>query len=97
MWVLLTNALAWVVNFIFRASIMKFVFFTGFFLVFGELVKVAMSLFDMTGITSFQDTLSGVPAHILYYFGVFKLEVGVPIILGAYLTRFTIRRIPFIG
>ena len=32
-----------------------------------------------------------------YYLGVFKVGTGVSIILSAYLIRFIIRRLPFIG
>ena len=51
----------------------------------------------MSPVTGLQSALSGIPEGILYFLGVFKLDVGIPLILGAMLTKFLIRRIPIIG
>jgi hypothetical protein len=38
-----------------------------------------------------------IPGEVMYWLAPFQLEFGVSAIVGAYMVRFIIRRIPFIG
>lgn len=48
-------------------------------------------------INSINAGLASTPPLMLWAFGVFQIPLGVSIILGAYIVRFIIRRIPIIG
>ena len=39
----------------------------------------------------------GIDSGILYFMSVAELGFGVPLVIGAYVARFLLRRIPFIG
>lgn len=41
--------------------------------------------------------LSGVPSGAAYFMSVFEINFGLSVLASAYLIRFTIRRLPFIG
>jgi hypothetical protein len=41
--------------------------------------------------------LSAVPSGVAFFLAAFQFETGMTIIISAYLLRFVIRRIPFIG
>ena len=56
-----------------------------------ELIPVPTFIEDMG---SSADSITGISA---YYLGVFNVGSGIGIILSAYLIRFSIRRLPFIG
>lgn len=43
------------------------------------------------------DLLGSVPATVLYWVSFLHADFGIPLVLGAYLLRWLIRRIPFIG
>jgi len=43
------------------------------------------------------DLLAAVPASVIYWASFFSADFGIPLVLGAYLLRWLLRRIPFIG
>ena len=91
------SALSWLLNWIFRTVIIKFVILTVLWEVVAWVGREVLSHLDISPLTNLQSTLGGLPSGILYFCGLFRLDVGLPLILGAYLTRFLIRRIPIIG
>lgn len=48
-------------------------------------------------INSFESSLNAVPGPVIWMLGWLRLDYGIPLIAGAYLVRFLIRRIPVIG
>jgi hypothetical protein len=44
-----------------------------------------------------QGALDGLPSAALYFVGLLRLDVGLPLIFAAYVTGFAIRRLPIIG
>ncbi|BCY03532.1 DUF2523 family protein [Stutzerimonas stutzeri] len=44
-----------------------------------------------------KDALQGIPPSVVYFTSAFQIGPGLTIILGAYVLRFLIRRIPIIG
>jgi len=48
-------------------------------------------------LTDASANLSAIPSGVAYFGAAFRIGEGITIIVGAYLLRFLIRRIPFIG
>lgn len=97
MWLLLVNFLSFALNNVLRAVIIKFVIFTAIvLLVAGLAVFVINALvdFDMFGIGNLFQAL---PDGLIFFLEVFEFDIGLPLIIGGFVARFTIRRLPFIG
>lgn len=91
------SALSWLLNWIFRTVIIKFVILTCIWSVISWIASEVLSKLDISPLTNLQSTLGGLSNGILYFLGLFRLDVGLPLMMGAMLTKFLIRRIPFIG
>lgn len=96
MWSLITSFGTWLFNLFFRTSVVKFVVFTAIYLVLAVLIAFLNDVLDLEGYNA-QSALDGLGSEILYFLGVFRFDLGIPIIIGALVTRFVIRRIPVIG
>jgi Protein of unknown function (DUF2523) len=87
--------LGWLV----RSVVGKMFLYFGLFFITSEFVPIlftgASSL--LPGTSGISSGLSALPAGIWYFLDLFKIDVGLPIVLSAYATRFVIRRIPIIG
>lgn len=98
MWGIFVSAFMAFLTSILRGSIIKFVFFTAIAYLIsalgGIITTLLGSLVDFTGIS----TLFGqLPDGLLYFLTLFKFGLGLPLLLAAFVTRFAIRRIPFLG
>jgi len=89
------SALNVILGFVFRSIIVKFVVFFGLFFVTNEFMAVIAPLLP-TG-DSLTSAFSGIPSAVWYFLNLFNIKAGLPLLLSAYVTRFTIRRIPLIG
>lgn len=89
------SALNVVLGFIFRSVLIKFVLFFGLFFITTEFMGVLGSLLPDGG--SIASALGGISADVWYFLDLFNFSAGLPILLSAAVTRFTIRRIPVIG
>ena len=57
-----------------------------------------LSIIPVPQFLSEAQTLNGtMPASVLYFTDVFQLDTGLLIVVSAYLFRFILRRLPFIG
>lgn len=86
-----------VLQWIFRGAVVKFLTFAAIAAVLSILVPYAVQLVApslATGITSAFQGMPDLASAFLYYMG---LDIGIPAMISAYITRFLIRRIPFIG
>jgi len=76
----------------------KFVLFTALFAIMNffstAITDLLGSVVSTTGLSS---AFSSLPSSVWYFINLLNLSYGVPIIIGAYVTRFLIRRIPFFG
>lgn len=97
MWALISAAFSWLVNWVFRLSIVKFVVFGALALVLAPLMELIMSLIDATGLADIQGLFDVLPEGILFYLVVFKLDIGLPMLMAAMLVKFFIRRLPIVG
>jgi hypothetical protein len=87
------TALGWLV----RGVVIKFVILTALYYVVTWIADAVLSRLDISSLTNLQSTLGGLPEGILFFCGLFRVDVGLPLILGAMLTKFLIRRLPIIG
>lgn len=84
------TALGWV----FRSVVFKFVVVVVIFWIISELAPVLGSLLPTIG---FGDTFTVIDPGVWFFLDFFQIPTGVSMLLSAYVTRFLIRRIPFIG
>jgi hypothetical protein len=93
----LKSALSWLMNWIFRTVIIKFVILTVLWEVVAWVGREVLSKLDISPLTDLQSNIGGLPSGILYFCGLFRVDIGLPLVMGAMLTKFLIRRIPIIG
>ena len=69
--------------------------------VFSELVDGFIEFFNSIPVPDFfqsaANAFGGVPASVVYFAQPFNIGYGVSVILGAYLLRFFVRRLPIFG
>lgn len=86
------------VSWMFRDVVVKFLVMGAVFLIVSELTPLVLgylgNFISPNGLTS---AFSGVPTGVWFFLDFFALDVGLPLLISAYVARFLIRRIPFIG
>lgn len=93
----IVNLFSSLIGWIFRASTVKFIVFTALTLVLGPLMALLMQLVDSSGLANINGLVQAIPEGIRFYMAIFKFDVGLPMLVAAYLTRFFIRRLPIVG
>lgn len=87
----------WLIMNVLRVAVVKFAVFTAVALLISALaVLVFNSLIDID-LFAFGQMIQSLPDGLLYFLTVFQFHVGIPLVLGAYVSRFAIRRLPVIG
>lgn len=97
MYAILVSAFNFVLGWIFRGIVVKFIILTALYYVITFIVDEVLSILDISPVENLESSFNSLGASILFFLGVFKVEVGIPLILGAMLTAFIIRRLPIIG
>lgn len=87
----LYSVLAWVV----RSVLVKFAVYFALYFVTTEFVDVARAWLPDGHAVS--NAFADLPSSMWFFLNLFSIPQGVQMILAAYVTRFTIRRIPIIG
>jgi hypothetical protein len=87
-------ASGYIIGFIFRSVIVKFVVFFALFYVTTEFTAVLLSSGILPTPGQAQNYISAIPPSAGYFLSVFNVYAGISLILSAYSTRFIIRRIP---
>lgn len=66
---------------------------------FVDLVLYIIGLLPDSGLSSAVSYLTSISGYsgLAYFLGLAQFDIGLPLILGAYVIRFLIRRIPIIG
>lgn len=68
---------------------------------FSKISEGIVSFFDSIPVPDFFATVSqafdSIPSDVVFFAQTFQIGPGLTMVLGAYLLRFVIRRIPFIG
>ncbi len=87
-----------VIRWVFNSIILKFVVMGAIYIIVSELSPLILdqlgSSLSTTGLSS---SFSSIPAGVWFFLDFFALDVGLPLLLTAYVSRFLIRRIPLIG
>ncbi|QLB14723.1 hypothetical protein A6B39_04280 [Mannheimia granulomatis] len=91
----LAKSFSGILSFLLNTIVVKFFVFAMIFLVISEVVPVLFDVFLPEA--DLQQYFDGIPSEALFFLSAFKIDSGVQMILSAYLTRFMIRRIPFVG
>ena len=97
MYGILLSAFNSVLTFVLRSVLVKFVLFFGLFFVTTEFIQVLSSSGLLPTSASLSGVMGGVPSAVWYFLDLFSFSVGFSALLSAWVTRFIIRRIPFIG
>lgn len=86
------------ISWMFREVVLKFLIMGAVFIVVSELTPLVAeylgAFISPSGLTS---AFSGVPPGVWFFLDFFALDVGLPLLISAHISRFLIRRIPFIG
>lgn len=90
--------LAPLVSWIFRGVVVKFVILTGLFAVMAILIpKVIDLVAPYLAVTFLTNAFNAIPPAMWWFIDMFQLDVGLPLLFSAVITRFLIRRMPVIG
>jgi hypothetical protein len=89
----LNTALAWV----FRVLVFKAMVFGVLYYITTEFTAAVLSHLGGNSVDALGGAIGGLPSGALYFIGVLRLDVGIPMIFSAYATGFAIRRLPVIG
>lgn len=85
------------ISWVFRLSVIKFVVFGALALLLAPLMELLLGLVDSTGLSGIPSLVAALPADLRFYLGVFRFDVGLPLIVAAVLVKFFIRRLPVVG
>ncbi|GGY21284.1 DUF2523 family protein [Pseudoduganella dura] len=92
---ILLSALFSIVGWLFRSVLVKFILFFGLFYVSTEFMAYLVP--KLPGGSTLTAAFAGLPAGLWFFLDLFQVGLGVKMCLAAYVTRFSIRRIPVIG
>ncbi len=93
MGLIFTQIFSWLL----RSVIMKFVVFTIFYFIVSEFGAYLISKLSFLTPAQFNSSLSALTPEMWFFIDILKVDVGLPMIISAYLLRFSIRRMPVIG
>ena len=93
------QALLWgVLTWFLRAVVVKFLVMAVAVVVVSQLLPIAGNLIaSFVSSSSLTSAWAALTAGEWFFLDFFRLDVGVPLVVSAYIARFLIRRIPFIG
>ncbi len=86
------------ISWIFREIVVKFVVFAAIVLLVVELMPLVFAYAaPFVGVTNLTAAFAALPAGIWWGVDLFRLDIGVPLLISAYVARFLIRRLPVVG
>ncbi|MEG3651221.1 DUF2523 family protein [Escherichia coli] len=92
---IIVSALNAFLTFLLRGAVLKFVVMGLAFYIVHELFGVVIDLLPTS--TNLSEIYNMVPDSMIYFSNLMLLPMGLKIVFSSYLTRFIIRRTPFIG
>lgn len=95
MYRLIVSAFNFLLGFVLRTLVIKFVVFSALFLIVSEFVPVILNLLPAS--SNLPGLINQLPDSVWYFMNLFAVITGLKIVISAFLTRFIIRRIPIIG
>lgn len=97
MYGILVSAANFLLGWIFRGVVIKFIILTALYYVVTWIAESVLTQLDISPLTGLQTVLDAIPTGVLWFLTHMKADVGIPLVLGAMLTAFFIRRLPVIG
>lgn len=86
------------VSWIFRGVVIKFVILSGLFAIMAIVVpKIIELIAPHIGVSALNNAFGAIPPSMWWFIDMFQLDMGIPLLLSAVVTRFLIRRMPVIG
>lgn len=82
-------------GFLLRAGLIKFVVYFALYYVTVEFIYLLAQFLPNSDALWY--SLRSIPSSVWYFFDMFRLSVGIPVLLSAWSSRFIIRRLPVIG
>jgi len=80
------------------AAQVKFVAFTSLFGIVSYFINILSGYLEpYLSTTSLNTAFLGLTPETWYFINLFNMAFGIPLVIGAFIVRFLIRRIPFIG
>lgn len=95
MYGILVSAFSFILAWIVRSVLVKFVVYFALWFITTEFVSLIAQHLPVASALS--AAFSGLDSGFWWFADKFQLSYGVPMMISAYVTRFTIRRIPVIG
>lgn len=87
-----------VLSWLFRVVVVKFLVVAAVLAVVSFLAPVAIGyLGNFLGVTSLNSAFAGLPSSVWYFADLGNISYGLPLVISAWVSRFLIRRLPFIG
>jgi hypothetical protein len=97
MWSFITSGINYLMRGFLNASAVKFVVVSAVAYLIAGLTSLVSSFAQLVNFGSIGQLFGQLPDGLLFFLSIFRLDVGVPMILAAWAARFAIRRIPVIG
>jgi hypothetical protein len=95
MYALLLSAANYLLGWVWRSVIVKFIFYFALFFVCTEFIALLAPM--LPGATAISSAFGDLPSGVWWFIDLVRLDIGMPMVLGALVTRFMIKRIPVIG
>ncbi len=87
-----------VVVWVLRQVVVKFVVIGAVYALLVILVPMAVGyVTPFIGVNSLTSLFNQVPDSVYFFFYFFRLDVGLPLVISAFIAGFLIRRLPLIG
>ena len=91
---IITLALAWFL----RSALLKATLLGILFAAVAMLVpKIISHIAPFIGTAALNNAFANIPPGVWFFIDVLRLDVGLPLVIAAFIARFLIRRIPVIG
>lgn len=95
MYGILVSALNFILGFVLRGIVFKFVI--AFMLYWAVQLMAEVLIPMLPQVSSVSSALAAIPSGVWWFLDIFAVSQGLPLVISAHLTRFIIRRIPLIG
>jgi len=94
MWGIFAAVLSWV----FRTIVVKFVVIAALFWLLTYLVPIVIGyVTPFIGTSNLTALFNAVPDGLFWFLLALRFDVGIPLLISAYIARFLIRRLPGVG
>jgi hypothetical protein len=96
---ILISAFNFILGWLLRAVVLKFIIFTSMFAVLSLFIPIMVNWMLNAGVSgsALSTSMSNITPEVWYFLDYFQVGYGLPLVLSGYMTRFLIRRLPKAG